>query len=196
VVQDAPVWGGGASGASGASGVAVCGLALLLAACSGSNRPAADARASSTSVGRTPTTRSSEEEEGRLPKLEVEAKPLAPGPVAHVVDIAGAIKATGLGCDTAAVSTGPRNNTPVQPAKEQGSCDIGDDGVAITLFADQDMLARGVSLLRQGACFVNATHPGNLTYVEGDNWIAFPQRTENARRIGEALHATLRTIRC
>jgi hypothetical protein len=131
-----------------------------------------------------------------VPTTVVLAKPLASGPVAHALEIAGAIKAAGLGCNTAALETGPWSNTHADPAKEQASCDIGDDIVSISLFADHDALTRGFSLMRQGACFVNATHPGNLTYVEGNNWVVFPQKTATAHVLGEALHATLQTIHC
>ncbi len=113
-------------------------------------------------------------------------------PTPHALDIAAKIKAAGLGCADATNDPGPHPDS-----LEASSCTIGDDDLAITLWADHAALLRAVPLGGQGICFVAKSNPGeNLTYVEGVNWIAFPQQAANARKIAAATSGVLRTIDC
>jgi hypothetical protein len=121
--------------------------------------------------------------------------PLSSGRVAHAITISNAIAATGIGCSDASLETNLLYSG-TNPIKEQSSCTIGDDTVAISLFADHDALVGGHAELRQGSCYVAARQTTNLTYVEGDNWIVFPEQEETARRIAASIQGTLRTIHC
>jgi hypothetical protein len=131
-----------------------------------------------------------------VPTTVVQPRPLPAGGVTHAIQIAEAMRAAGIGCETAEVEPGPPATTPVDP-KEEVSCDVGDDTVAIRMFADHAALVAATgTTLRQGICFVAKNQATNLTYAEGDNWIVFPQQKATAARISAALHAALETVRC
>jgi hypothetical protein len=126
----------------------------------------------------------------------VEPRPLPSGTIAHAIDVAEGIRATGLGCTNADLEIGPFNGTPGSPYKEQASCNIGDDIVTITLFVDHASLVSGASFIRQEVCFSAAHQKTNLTYVNGDNWIVFPERAATARELAFFLPAELVTLHC
>jgi hypothetical protein len=122
-----------------------------------------------------------------------------PAAAAHVLDVAAQIEASGIGCSDATDDTGPQHGTPGNPASEQASCTIGDDLIVISLFLDRDALEAAKPMLHEGSCFV-AENPeqqeANLAYVEGENWIVYPQAETTARQVADAIHGTLRTIDC
>ena len=113
-------------------------------------------------------------------------------PAEHALDIAAKIKAAGVGCADAANDPGPHPD-----AKEAASCTIGDDDVAITLFADHDTMVRNLPLFRRGVCFVAKTNPPqNLSYVEGVNWIVAPQLAVNTNKVATATGGSVVKIDC
>jgi hypothetical protein len=114
------------------------------------------------------------------------------GTAAHVVDIAARILAAGVGCTDAADDPAPHPE-----AKETASCTIGGDEVAITLFADHNTLIGNLPLLRQGECFVAKTKPDeNLSYVQGPNWIVFPQVLADTNKVADATGGSVVKIAC
>ncbi len=179
--------------------MATCVFVTLLAACDGSGSKAGTRSTNTTiveSVSRSTVPITIVTGGTQVPSTVVQAQPLAAGQIAHAIEVAAGIKAAGMGCDTASIETTPLNNTPGNPSKEQVTCLIGDDNVVISLYANHDALVDGLPILRQGSCFIAAKQATNLTYVEGDNWIAFPERAETVRGMAEFLHGTLRTIHC
>jgi hypothetical protein len=134
-----------------------------------------------------------------VPTTVVQPRCLPDGHVSHALQVAEAIKASGLGCDTASLDSSVVK-TPPSPANptEEVSCDIGDDSISISLWTDHDGLARAIPYLRQGQCYVEAHNPTDQgqTYVEGDNWIAYPQYTTTADRLRTALGGTEQTNHC
>jgi hypothetical protein len=113
-------------------------------------------------------------------------------PAEHALDIAAKINAAGAGCADAANDAGPPTD-----AAETASCTIGDDDVAITLFADHDALVRSLPFVRHGACFVAKTKPDeNLSYVEGVNWIVAPQLAANTNKVATATGGSVVKINC
>jgi hypothetical protein len=181
------------------AGVATCAFVAVLSACGGSGSKVAAPSKSTTIVdlgsrstvpftivgGGTP-----------VPTTIVQPHELPAGPIAHAIEVAAAIKAAGLGCDTASIETTPLKNTPGNTTKEQVSCLIADDNVAISLYADHNALVNGLPMLRQASCFIAAKQATNQTYVQGNNWIVFPEQAETVGRMAEPIHGTLRTIHC
>jgi hypothetical protein len=130
-----------------------------------------------------------------VPTTVVEGRPLPEGPIGHAIAIAEAINASGLGCATADLETGPSNGTPGNPAIEQVSCTVGDDTIAVSLFADHAALLSASSFISQASCF-GASQKAKVPYVRGTNWIVFPERAATARRIAGAIGADASTIVC
>ncbi len=124
------------------------------------------------------------------------AKTLPTGPIAEVRAIADGIEAAGIGCDYPSFEAGPWNNTPGNPTVQQLSCNVGDDTVAISLFADHTALIQSREFVRQASCFVAHRQASNLTYIEGNNWIVFPEREATADRIVVAIGGALRKLDC
>jgi hypothetical protein len=134
-----------------------------------------------------------------VPTTVVKPHCLPVGPVVHALQLAEAINASSLGCETASLDSSVIKTPPTSASpKEQVSCDIGDDSITISLWADHNGLARAIPYVRQGHCYVETHNPSNQgrTYVEGDNWIVYPQYTATAHRLGTALRATEQTIHC
>ncbi len=129
-----------------------------------------------------------------VPTAAVQPHCLPNGHVAHALQVAEAIRASGVGCDTASLDK-PKATPEIPGGQllEQVSCDVGDESVAITLSLSPTI---DLSLMRTGACFVNKARPGNLTYVKGTNWIAAPERAATAHLIGDRLHASVETFHC
>jgi hypothetical protein len=129
-----------------------------------------------------------------VPTTVVQPRGLPSGHVADVLQVAEAIRASGVGCDTASLDK--PTATPEVPGGqliEKVSCDVRDDTVAVTLSLAPTI---DLSLLRMGACFVNKTHPGNLSYVKGTNWIAASEQATTAHLIAGRLHLPVETFRC
>jgi hypothetical protein len=113
--------------------------------------------------------------------------PLADGSIDDAITVAEGLRANDLGCEVASVDE----------ATEQVSCLIGDDLVSISRFADHAALVASEPMIRGAACFLAADKENvNLTYVEGDNWIVYPQQEATAHAIARALEARLRVIDC
>jgi hypothetical protein len=123
-------------------------------------------------------------------------KPLPSGELVHAVEIAQAIKADGLGCDEASIETGLDDATAGHPATEQLSCDVGDDTVEIGRFGDHAALLAAKPAVHASTCYVVTRQQSNATYVEGENWIVFPEQTATARRIAHAIGGALVTEHC
>lgn len=186
--------------------------AILLAgtACGSSGSKSSSASAVASSCVVASTTTSSTLPGSALPVLSgaatvpttvVKARCLPTGDVGHAIQVAEAIKASGLGCDTAdLVSVSARKlgvpDTPGLPKSDVVDCEIGDDDITITLYADHATLLSALPMVRQGVCFVNATQPGNLTYAQGNNWIVFPERAATAVRLAPSLHSSVQTVHC
>jgi hypothetical protein len=134
-----------------------------------------------------------------VPTTVVQPHCLPAGRVNHALQVAEAIKASGVGCDTASLDWGkPRAAIPGGQLLESISCYVGDDSVAISLALAPTI---DLSSLRKGTCFVLKAHPANLTYtyVKGANWVAFPEMPERlptARLIADGLHLPVATLRC
>jgi hypothetical protein len=131
-----------------------------------------------------------------VPTTVVHARPIPSGRLDHAITVAEGIKATGVGCNVATFESGPQNNTVGNPSKEQVSCSIGEDTIAISLFNDHAKLVSSMSFIRTSRCFVAANQATNTTYVVGDNWIVFPQHAATAKHLADLLHVTTTTIRC
>ncbi|MDQ1448048.1 MAG: hypothetical protein QOC79_1019 [Actinomycetota bacterium] len=128
-----------------------------------------------------------------VPTTAVQPHGLPSRHVADVLQVAEAIRAGGVGCDTASLDK-PKATPEVPGGQliEKASCGIGDDTVAVTLALAPTI---DLSLARMGACFVNKTHPGNLSYVKGINWIAATEQA-TAQLIAGRLHLLVETLRC
>jgi hypothetical protein len=129
-----------------------------------------------------------------VPTTVVQPHRLPTGHIAHALQVAEAIRASGVGCATASLER--PHATPEVPGGqllEQVSCEVRDDTVAVTLSPAPTI---DLSLAHMGACFVNKSHPGNLSYVKGTNWIAAPEQTTTARLIASRLHLAVETFRC
>lgn len=125
------------------------------------------------------------------------------GAVAHAMVVAEAIKASHIGCDDPTQAPVPRAGTAANPVTEIATCDIGDDSVVITLFRDhRSMVTLGLPYMHQATCYVhghqspNTSYPPNLTYVEGENWIFFPEKQSTAEKVATAVGGSLRTVSC
>src|SRR4051794_11385705 len=130
-----------------------------------------------------------------VPTTVVVAKPLPSGTVASALDVAAAIKAAGIGCEEASLDSAGMPDDPNNPTKEQASCEIGDDSIAFSLFADGDSLEKASPMVHAISCTAAAHQATNLTYVEGSNWIVYPEHKATAERVAQAI-GTLRTITC
>jgi hypothetical protein len=128
----------------------------------------------------------------------VQPRCLPAGHVSHAIQIAEAIKATGLGCDTADLTWAaiPRIYRSGVPTSDQVDCQIGNDLVTIFLFPDHAALLTAQPEVRHGVCLVNATHPENFSYVQGENWVLSPESKASADRMAQALHASVQTLDC
>jgi hypothetical protein len=131
-----------------------------------------------------------------VPTTIVEPKPLESGAVARALDVAAAIKAAGIGCDEASIDTVPQRGTRANPVTDQTSCSIRDDTVTVSLFPDAAAMRAADEYLRTGACYVAEQQDGNLTYVEGEHWIVFPEYATTASRLADVLPVEIRTIEC
>ena len=126
----------------------------------------------------------------------VSAKRLTSGTVDSALDVAAGIKSGGIGCNEASLDTAGVSPPPDSLTKEGVSCDVGDDAVAITLFTNHDALDASLRKTHGNICAAASEGHVNLTYVEGDNWIAFPGRKATAEKVAGAVDGTLRTIDC
>jgi len=125
------------------------------------------------------------------------------GAVAHAMVVAQAIKTSHIGCDDPTQEPVPRAGTAVNPVTEHVTCDIDDDSVVITLFRDhQSMVSLGLPYVHQATCYMqghqspNTFSPPNLTYVEGENWIVFPENESTAEKVATVVGGSLRTDTC
>jgi hypothetical protein len=131
-----------------------------------------------------------------VPTTVVLPKPLHPGEVAHALEIAQAIKAGGLGCSEASIETGLDSGSAGNPQTEQVSCDIDGDTVEISRYVDHSGLLAAKPAVHTATCYVATRQRSNRTYVQGENWIAFPEQADTARRIARAIGGSLVTEHC
>lgn len=142
-----------------------------------------------------------------VPTTVVAAHCLPSGHVGHAIQVAEAIKASGLGCDTAdLISESARKlgvpDTPGLPKSDVVDCAIGDEDVTITLYADHTALMSAGPYLREAECYMrshqspNTVYPPNTTYVAGDNWIVFPMKKATAEAVATSIGGALRTNEC
>jgi len=134
-----------------------------------------------------------------VPTTEVVAKPLQGGDIKHAVEVAQAIKASGLGCDVASLDWQgiPAAKRPPD-LPEQVSCDVaGGNMVTVLRFKDHDALLGEASYFHQAVC---ASSPHDAVhYVAGSNWAVFPGQpdTNNTeRRLASGLPGASQTLKC
>jgi hypothetical protein len=129
-----------------------------------------------------------------VPTTVVAPRCLPAGHITDALQVAAAIRAAGLGCETVDLDhPKPVPEIPGRQLIEQVSCDVGDETVTITLTPEPIL---DLTLMRAGVCFVNKTHPGNLTYVDGTNWNAFPETAATALLLADRLHEPTRSVHC
>jgi hypothetical protein len=134
----------------------------------------------------------------QVPGTDVTAKALPRGDIEQAIEVAQAIKASGLGCDRASLDwqgIPPEQRPPDLP--DQVSCDVGGNTLAITRFEDHDLWSDNPAALKNEVCA--SSPPAVVRYVAGTNWVVFPGTPDSgdtARRLAEVLPGELRTIRC
>ncbi len=169
--------------------VGVCAAALLTAGCATSS-------GANSGTQRNPLPPLPGGNAVAAPSTVLVPTPLPSGQVAHAVEIAQAIKAGGLGCGEASIESGLDNASGGNPRTEQVSCDIGDDTVEISRFGDQADLLAAKPAVHAATCYGATRQHSNATYVQGENWIVFPEQAATARRIARAIGGTLVTEHC
>ena len=132
-----------------------------------------------------------------VPTTEVVAKPLQRGDIKHAIEVAEAIKASGLGCDIASFDWQgiPAAKRPPD-FPDEVSCDVAGNTITIARYKDHHALMAKTSLFHQEVC-VSSPHDA-VHYVAGSNWTVFPAQpdTRTERRLVAVLPGASQTLKC
>jgi hypothetical protein len=184
-------------GSSLRTAAAVGALVLAAVGCDGSD---GSDRAATSAAGSAPDAPTSTRLSGvslpqGIPTTIVHPRPLPDGRLEHAIAVAEAIRAAGLGCTSTVVEPPPPSGLPGDPT-ERVDCDVDADTIPIILFDDRDAVEQSLTILRRRVCSGTSDPPTDLTYVAGENWVAFPQPDTTARTIAARLDQRVTTLHC
>jgi len=185
---------------AGYAGVAV--LAVLVVSCGSSNTKANSISAVAPCVIAPQTTSTVDSHPPsvtiiggtRVHTTVLQPHCLPEGHVAHALQVAEAIKASGIGCNSASLDAPTaKPEVPGGQLIESVSCDVRDESVSISLTPAPTI---DLSLMQTGACFVNKTRPGGLSYAKGVNWIAAAETDATTKLIADRIHMPVEHFHC